>query len=148
MDDVRVQYGDTVGDALRARHVRQPQRRAGGRRERPRRRARCASCCAVRGRGAGGRHRTTSRWATAAIQRGGSPERGVAIADLARWAYHRPERLPEGMEPLLEAVATYDAAPGTGTFANAAQMALVEVDAETGVGARSSATGWSRTAAG
>ena len=62
----------------------------------------------------------------------GSPERGVAIADLARWAYHRPERLPEGMEPLLEAVATYDAAPGTGTFANAAQMALVEVDAETG----------------
>jgi carbon-monoxide dehydrogenase large subunit len=62
----------------------------------------------------------------------GSPERGVAISDLARWAYHRPERLPEGMEPLLEAVATYDAAPGTGTFANAAQMALVEVDAETG----------------
>ncbi len=36
------------------------------------------------------------------------------------------------MEPLLEAVATYDAAPGTGTFANAAQIALVEVDAETG----------------
>jgi carbon-monoxide dehydrogenase large subunit len=62
----------------------------------------------------------------------GSPERGVAIADLARWAYHRPERLPEGMEPLLEAVATYDAAPGTGTFANAAQCALVEVDAGTG----------------
>ena len=62
----------------------------------------------------------------------GSPERGVAITELARWAYHRPERLPEGMEPLLEAVATYDAAPGTGTFANAAQMALVEVDPETG----------------
>jgi carbon-monoxide dehydrogenase large subunit len=62
----------------------------------------------------------------------GSPDRAVAIADLARWAYHRPERLPEGMEPLLEAVATYDAAPGTGTFANAAQCALVEVDPDTG----------------
>jgi aerobic carbon-monoxide dehydrogenase large subunit len=62
----------------------------------------------------------------------GSPERGVAIADLARWAYHRPERLPDGMEPLIEAVATYDAAPGSGTFANAAHVALVEVDAETG----------------
>ncbi len=62
----------------------------------------------------------------------GSPDRSVAIADLARWAYHRPERLPDGMEPLIEAVATYDAAPGSGTFANAAQLALVEVDAETG----------------
>jgi aerobic carbon-monoxide dehydrogenase large subunit len=62
----------------------------------------------------------------------GSPDRGVAIADLARWAYHRPERLPEGMEPMLEAVATYDADPGTGTFANAAQLVLVEVDPGTG----------------
>jgi carbon-monoxide dehydrogenase large subunit len=62
----------------------------------------------------------------------GAPERDVAIAQLARWAYHRPERLPDGMEPVLEAVATYDASPGTGTFANAAQLALIEVDVETG----------------
>jgi carbon-monoxide dehydrogenase large subunit len=62
----------------------------------------------------------------------GSPGHGVSIAQLARWAYHRPERLPEGMEPSLEAVATYDADPGTGTFANAVHLALVEVDVETG----------------
>jgi carbon-monoxide dehydrogenase large subunit len=62
----------------------------------------------------------------------GSPDRGVAIADLARWTYHRPERLPAGMEPMLEATSTYDADPGTGTFANAAQLTLVEVDPDTG----------------
>jgi carbon-monoxide dehydrogenase large subunit len=62
----------------------------------------------------------------------GSPDRGVEISDLARWTYHRPEKLPEGMEPMLEATATYDADPGTGTFANAAQLALVEVDPDTG----------------
>lgn len=62
----------------------------------------------------------------------GSPGSGVAIPELARWAYHRPEKLPEGMQPLLEAAFTYDAAPGTGTFANAAHLALVEVDVDTG----------------
>ncbi|HZD69424.1 MAG TPA: xanthine dehydrogenase family protein molybdopterin-binding subunit [Actinomycetes bacterium] len=62
----------------------------------------------------------------------GAPERGVAIAQLARWAYHRPEKLPPGMEPLLEASSSYDADPGSGTFANASTLALVEVDAETG----------------
>jgi carbon-monoxide dehydrogenase large subunit len=62
----------------------------------------------------------------------GAPGRGVKIADLARWAYHRPERLPPGMEPVIEAVASYDADPGTGTFANAAHLTLVEVDPDTG----------------
>ncbi len=62
----------------------------------------------------------------------GAPERAVPIRDLARWAYHRPEKLPEGMEPLLEAVASYDADPGTGTFANSAQIALIELDTDTG----------------
>ncbi len=62
----------------------------------------------------------------------GSASRGVEIADLARWAYHRPEKLPDGMEPVLEAVSSYDADPGTGTFANAAHLVLVEVDPETG----------------
>lgn len=62
----------------------------------------------------------------------GSESRGLAIADLARWAYHRPEKLPEGMEPVLEATSAYDADPGTGTFANAAHLALVEVDPDTG----------------
>jgi carbon-monoxide dehydrogenase large subunit len=62
----------------------------------------------------------------------GAPDRGVPIAELARYAYHRPEKLPENMEPVLEAVSSYDAAPGTGTFANSSQIALVEVDPETG----------------
>ena len=62
----------------------------------------------------------------------GSPAIGVTISELARLAHHRPETLPDGMEPLLEAVSTYDADPGTGTFANAAQLAFIEVDIETG----------------
>jgi carbon-monoxide dehydrogenase large subunit len=62
----------------------------------------------------------------------GAPSHGVAIGDLARWAYHRPEKLPEGMEPVLEAVSSYDAPPGTGTFANAVHLVTVEVDVETG----------------
>ncbi len=62
----------------------------------------------------------------------GSESRGFEISELARWAYHRPEKLPEEMEPVLEATSSYDADPGTGTFANAAHLALVEVDAETG----------------
>jgi aerobic carbon-monoxide dehydrogenase large subunit len=62
----------------------------------------------------------------------GSPSASVPISELARLAYHRPELLPEGMEPLLEAVSTYDAPPGTGTFANAAHLALIEVDIATG----------------
>jgi carbon-monoxide dehydrogenase large subunit len=62
----------------------------------------------------------------------GSPETKVAIADLARWAYWRPERLPEGMQSAIEAVSAYDADPGTGTFTNAALIALVDVDPNTG----------------
>jgi carbon-monoxide dehydrogenase large subunit len=62
----------------------------------------------------------------------GSPSRGVEVAELARWAYHRPEKLPEGMEPVIEATSSYDAAPGSGTFANAAHLVLVEVDPDTG----------------
>ena len=62
----------------------------------------------------------------------GAPSRGVGIRELARWAYHRPEKLPEGMQPVLEVTAAYDAPPGTGTFTNSAQIALVEVDPKTG----------------
>ena len=62
----------------------------------------------------------------------GAPDRAIPVKELARWAYHRPEKLPEGMEPLLEAVSSYDADPGTGTFANSAQIALIELDSDTG----------------
>jgi carbon-monoxide dehydrogenase large subunit len=62
----------------------------------------------------------------------GSATHRVPITDLARWAYHRPEKLPPDMEPALEAVAAYDAPPGLGTFANAVQLALIEVDPQLG----------------
>jgi carbon-monoxide dehydrogenase large subunit len=62
----------------------------------------------------------------------GTPTRGFDIAEIARWTYHNAQRLPAGEAPALEATRTYDAAPGTGTFANAAIAAIVEVDPETG----------------
>jgi carbon-monoxide dehydrogenase large subunit len=62
----------------------------------------------------------------------GSPDRFLTWRDVARAAYHRPERLPEGEEPGLEAVHYYEPKPGTGTFANSAHVTVVEVDPETG----------------
>lgn len=53
----------------------------------------------------------------------------IDISDLARTAYHRSQRLPEGTEPGLRVKATYDPA---GTFSNACHVAMVEVDPETG----------------
>jgi len=59
------------------------------------------------------------------------PDHGVSLAELAGaavpgWA----SKLPEGMEPNLEA--TYYYVPQTVTWAHAAHVAVVEVDAETG----------------
>ncbi len=62
----------------------------------------------------------------------GSPEKGFGFAELCRIVYHRPEKLPEGQRPILEATVAYDAPPGTGTFTNSAQLAVVEVDSGTG----------------
>jgi carbon-monoxide dehydrogenase large subunit len=62
----------------------------------------------------------------------GSPEKGYDFADLCRMVYHRPELMPEGQPPILEATVAYDAPPGTGTFTNATQIAVVEVDPGTG----------------
>jgi carbon-monoxide dehydrogenase large subunit len=67
-----------------------------------------------------------------AVRVKGASSRAVSVSQLARWAYHRPEKLPEGMDPILEWVSSYDAGPGTGTFANSAQVAVVDVDPETG----------------
>ena len=57
---------------------------------------------------------------------------GVSVADIARSTYHTPQDLPPGSQQMLKSTKTYDAAPGTGTFSNAAMAALVEVDVETG----------------
>ncbi|MFZ0609970.1 MAG: molybdopterin cofactor-binding domain-containing protein, partial [Xanthobacteraceae bacterium] len=55
-------------------------------------------------------------------------DRAVAIADLARAAYHQSHRF-KGMTPGLSESAQYDP---PGTFSNACHVALVEVDIETG----------------
>ncbi len=62
----------------------------------------------------------------------GSPEKGYDFAELCRIVYHRPEMVPEGQQPILEATVAYDAPPGTGTFTNATQIAVIEVDPGTG----------------
>ena len=62
----------------------------------------------------------------------GTPTASVSVRDIAHTAYLTPQLLPPGEEPLLSSTRTYDAAPGTGTFSNAALVAVVEVDVETG----------------
>ena len=52
------------------------------------------------------------------------------MGEVARATYYHPERFPFGWSPLLEAAGTFDS--GHGTYANASQIVLVEVDAETG----------------
>ncbi|HSF31487.1 MAG TPA: xanthine dehydrogenase family protein molybdopterin-binding subunit [Candidatus Tectomicrobia bacterium] len=67
------------------------------------------------------------------IQVRGSPRSRMTVAEVARLAYHRPERLPPGLMPAdLSTTQNYDAAPGTGTWANAAHAAIVDVDIATG----------------
>ena len=60
----------------------------------------------------------------------GSGTRGLTVGEVARATYYHPERFPFGWSPLLEAAGTFDS--GHGTYANASQIVLVEVDAETG----------------
>lgn len=56
-------------------------------------------------------------------------DREIAVAELARFAYHHVPRLPSNMEPGLNESAIYDP---SGTFSNACHAAIVEVDVETG----------------
>lgn len=62
----------------------------------------------------------------------GSPSRGISLAELARTTHHNPQFIPDDEVPILEETRTYDAAPGTGTFANSAMLAMVEVEPDTG----------------
>lgn len=59
----------------------------------------------------------------------GSPGSGVSFREVARLAYLETHRLPPGMEPGLEAAATFDP---PGTFSNACHGAIVEIDPGTG----------------
>jgi carbon-monoxide dehydrogenase large subunit len=61
----------------------------------------------------------------------GTPERAVELAEVAHVANHRPDLLPESIEPGLEATRWYRA-PDPGTFSNSLHAAIVEVDIETG----------------
>jgi carbon-monoxide dehydrogenase large subunit len=68
-----------------------------------------------------------------AIEVRGSPRSRMTVAEVARLAYHRSERLPPGARSIdLASTQSYDAHPGTGTFANAIHAAAVEVDVATG----------------
>ena len=62
----------------------------------------------------------------------GAPGRTLTVADVARLA-HRPAAgtLPPGVDPGLEATQYYDPPPAT--FSNGVHVAVVEVDAETGL---------------
>lgn len=61
----------------------------------------------------------------------GVPGRRLDLRELARVAYHRTDVLGD-LEPGLEATASFDHPPGTGTFSNAIHAAWVEVDPHTG----------------
>ena len=62
----------------------------------------------------------------------GTPDAGMPMAELCRITYQRPDLLPPGVAPTLEATKTYDAPPGTGTYTNALHMGVIEVDGATG----------------
>ncbi len=60
------------------------------------------------------------------------PRGAVTIAEIAKVAHLRMDGLPPGVEPLLEAVATYEPGISTGVFSYATHGAVVAVDPETG----------------
>jgi carbon-monoxide dehydrogenase large subunit len=60
----------------------------------------------------------------------GEAKARLTVAEVARVAYLESNRLPEGIEPGLEATQFYD--PIRGAFAAGAQVAAVEVDRTTG----------------
>jgi aerobic carbon-monoxide dehydrogenase large subunit len=60
------------------------------------------------------------------------PHGSVTIAAIANVAYLRMHELPPGLEPLLEATATYEPGVNTGVYSYATHGAVVAVDPETG----------------
>lgn len=62
----------------------------------------------------------------------GAPARSVSIREIARMVHLQSDKLPPGEDPLLEASYSYRGDPGTGTFPNCAQLAVVEIDPDTG----------------
>ncbi|MGH9024265.1 MAG: xanthine dehydrogenase family protein molybdopterin-binding subunit, partial [Acidimicrobiia bacterium] len=60
-----------------------------------------------------------------------APTKGLPMAEVGRVAYLATERLPADLDPGLEATRFYD--PIRGTFAAGAQLAVVEVNPQTGM---------------
>jgi carbon-monoxide dehydrogenase large subunit len=60
------------------------------------------------------------------------PQGSITVAEIAKVAYLRMDGLPPGVDPLLDATATYEPAIGTGVFSYATHGAVVAVDRETG----------------
>jgi aerobic carbon-monoxide dehydrogenase large subunit len=60
------------------------------------------------------------------------PQGSVAIPEIAKVAHLRMDGLPPGVDPLLDATATYEPAVGTGVFSYATHGAVVAVDPESG----------------
>jgi carbon-monoxide dehydrogenase large subunit len=59
--------------------------------------------------------------------------RSVTIAEIGKVAHLRMDALPPGVEPLLDATATYEPAVSTGVYSYATHGAVVAVDPETGL---------------
>src|SRR5690349_10112923 len=62
----------------------------------------------------------------------GPQGRSVSLAEIARIAHLRMHELPPGVEPLLDATATYEPSVSTGVYSYATHGAVVAVDPETG----------------
>jgi len=62
----------------------------------------------------------------------GPQGRSVSLAEIAKVAHLRMHELPPGVEPLLDATATYEPGISTGVFSYATHGAVVAVDPETG----------------
>jgi len=58
--------------------------------------------------------------------------RSVTVGEIAKIAHLRMHELPPGVEPLLDATATYEPGISTGVFSYATHGAVVAVDPETG----------------
>jgi carbon-monoxide dehydrogenase large subunit len=63
----------------------------------------------------------------------GPQGRSVTIAEVGKVAHLRMDGLPPGVDPLLDATATYEPAVSTGVYSYATHGAVVAVDIETGV---------------
>ena len=60
------------------------------------------------------------------------PQGSVTIAEIAKVAHLRMDGLPPGVDPLLDATATYEPAISTGVYSYATHGAVVAVDPDTG----------------